>query len=160
MENLKVNSVGKIKTNSKGMFIEVESKYIPALQALDGFSHLNVIWWFSEFDKQEYRSVLESPQPYKKGPAVMGIFATRSPIRPNPIGLSTVQVISIDHKKGVIQIAWIDANDGTPLLDIKPYTPSMDRVENPVVPEWCKQWPKSLEKSGDFDWSSVLFYSN
>lgn len=106
------------------------------------------------FDIEDYRTILEAPKPYKKGPALMGIFSTRSPMRPNPIALSTVQVLNIDHEKGIIEIAYIDAHDGTPLIDIKPYTPSMDRVENPSVPKWCGHWPKSYEQSGDFDWQS------
>jgi len=154
MQNFQVSPIGKINVNKKGMFIELEPEYIPALQALDGFSHLSVIWWFSDFDSEEARNILEAPQPYKNGPAVMGIFATRSPVRPNPIALTAVQVIQIDHEKGIIQIAWIDANDGTPIIDIKPYTPSSDRIENPGVPEWCSHWPKSLEQSGNFDWEN------
>ena len=152
MQKFHVNPIGKINVNEDGMFIELEQKYIPALQALDGFSHLSVIWWFSDFDNEQMRNTIETPQPYKKSPAVMGIFATRSPVRPNPIALSTAQVIHIDYEKGIIQIAYIDANDGTPVLDIKPYTPSLDRVETPRVPEWCSHWPMSLEKSGTFHW--------
>ena len=75
----------------------------------------------------------------------MGIFATRSPIRPNPIALTAVEKLHIDYEKGVVQIAYIDANDGSPVLDIKPYTPSLDRIEAPEVPAWCAHWPKSLE---------------
>ena len=82
----------------------------------------------------------------------MGIFATRSPIRPNPIALTAVEILHIDYEKGVIQIAYIDANDGSPVLDIKPYTPSLDRIEAPEVPVWCAHWPKSLEVSGSFAW--------
>jgi tRNA (Thr-GGU) A37 N-methylase len=84
----------------------------------------------------------------------MGIFATRSPVRPNPIALSTSQIIHINHNKGIIQVAYIDANDGSPVLDIKPYTPSLDRVEAPGVPEWCHHWPMSIEQSGAFDWEN------
>ena len=152
MQNFQVNSIGKISVNERGMFIELEPKYIPALQALDGFSHLNIIWWFSDFDNKEARNTLETQQPYKKAPAVMGIFATRSPIRPNPIALSVIEIIRIDYEKGIIQIAYIDANDGTLVLDIKPYTPSLDRVEAPGVPEWCSHWPQNLEESGSFNW--------
>jgi tRNA-Thr(GGU) m(6)t(6)A37 methyltransferase TsaA len=154
MQNFQVNPIGKISISTRGMFIELESKYIPALQGLDGFSHLNVIWWFSKFDNEEARNILETPQPYKKAPEVMGIFATRSPVRPNPIALTTVQVIAVDYEQGIIQIAYIDADDGTPVLDIKPYTPSLDRVETPGVPGWCTHWPASLELSGSFDWGN------
>lgn len=154
MQNFRVNPIGKININEGGMFIELEPKYIPALQALDGFSHINIIWWFSDFDNEEARNTLETPQPYKTAPAIVGIFATRSPVRPNPIALTAVEVIQINHEKGVIQISWIDANDGTPVLDIKPYTPSADRVETPGVPEWCNHWPRSLEQSENFNWEN------
>ena len=70
-------------------------------------------------------------------PELMEISATRSPARPNPIALTTVEVPHIDHASGIIQIAYIDAFDNSPVIDIKPYTPSLDRVENPEVPTWC-----------------------
>ena len=154
MKKFEVEPIGKINVGNEGMFVELEQKYVPALKALEGFSHLNIIWWFSEFDNKEARSILEAPKPYKKSPEVMGIFATRSPIRPNPIALTAVQVIQINQKKGIIEIAYIDANNGTPVLDIKPYTPSLDRVEKPGVPKWCGHWPMSLEQSGDFNWEN------
>ena len=154
MQNYNVNSIGKIIVDENGMCIKLEPKFIPALKSLDGFSHLNIIWWFSDFDNEDMRCTLETEQPYKNAPEKMGIFATRSPVRPNPIALTTAQVIHIDYQNGIIQVAYIDANDNTPVLDLKPYTPSLDRVENPLVPEWCAHWPKSLEKSANFNWEN------
>ena len=84
----------------------------------------------------------------------MGIFATRSPIRPNPIALTTAPVTYIDYENGVIHIAYMDANDNTPVLDIKPYTPSMDRIESPAVPAWCSHWTISQEESAAFPWEA------
>ena len=156
MNNYQVHPIGKIQNNEEGCLLTINPEYIPALQALDGFSHLNVIWWFSDFDSEEARSVLQTPQPYKNAPETMGIFATRSPVRPNPIALSTSEIIHIDYQNGIIQLAYIDANDGTPVLDLKPYTPSLDRVETPGVPAWCGHWPRSIEDSGDFDWEDVF----
>lgn len=152
MTNFKVYPIGKIKNNKNGAFIEIEAKYIPAMEALGGFSHINVFWWFSNFDDEESRNTLQTPQPYKKAPVTMGIFATRSPIRPNPIALTAVEIMHIDYQKGIIQIAYIDADDNTPVLDIKPYTPSLDRIETPGMPKWCRHWPKSLEQSACFAW--------
>ena len=86
----------------------------------------------------------------------MGAFAMRTPERPNPIVLSCAQVTYIDHQNAVIGLAYIDANDGTPILDIKPYTPSFDRVEKPSVPTWCTNWPKCFEESGNFGWERVF----
>lgn len=156
MNCYEVYPIGKVCNNEKGIFIKLEKEFIPALKALEGFSHINVIWWFSDFDSKEFRAVLEAEQPYKKAPEKMGIFATRSPMRPNPIALTAAEVINIDYQKGIIQIAYIDANDNTPVLDIKPYTPSLDRVETPNVPHWCGDWPKSLEQSADFEWEKVF----
>ena len=144
MMNFEVYPIGRIQNNENGTVIEIAPKYIPAMKALEGFSHINVIWWFSDSDNNDARNTLDAPKPYKNAPDTMGIFATRSPIRPNPIALTAVEVIHIDYQKGLIQIAYIDANDNTPVLDIKPYTPSLDRVETPGVPEWCSHWPKSL----------------
>jgi tRNA-Thr(GGU) m(6)t(6)A37 methyltransferase TsaA len=91
---------------------------------LDGFSHINVLWWCHKCDSEEARNILEVKKPYRKAPDIIGVFATRSPVRPNPIALTAVQVIGIDHAAGTIQLAYIDADDGTPVLDIKPYTPT------------------------------------
>lgn len=149
-----VKPIGTIRVQGEEIFIELEEAYREGLEGLNGFSHINVFWWFSEFDNKAARKVLSGPQPYKQAPAVMGVFATRSPIRPNPIALTPVSVLEIDDQKGIIKIPYIDANDGTPVLDIKPYTPSLDRVQNPLVPHWCEHWPKSVEASGDFDWAA------
>lgn len=150
--NFQVIPIGRIASNAGAVFIKVEARYTHALQALDGFSHLNVIWWFNDFDDENLRGRLTVRQPYKGGPDTMGIFATRSPVRPNPIALTTVRVIQINQPEGTVQVSYIDANEGTPVLDIKPYTPSLDRVEHPDVPDWCSHWPISLERSASFNW--------
>ncbi|TCL67318.1 tRNA-Thr(GGU) m(6)t(6)A37 methyltransferase TsaA [Hydrogenispora ethanolica] len=152
MLQFQVKSIGRVRAGAAGMFLEIDREYRPALKELDGFSHLNILWWFSGCDNERSRAVLEVPSPYRKAPAVMGVFATRSPERPNPLALSTAQLLRLDHTNGIIRIAYIDAADGSPVLDLKPYTPSLDRVAGPEVPEWCGHWPKSLEESGAFDW--------
>ena len=154
MKPIQVNPIGTIRYSDSGIILQVDAKYIPALQELDGFSYINVLWWCHQCDTEEARGILEVEAPYKKAPEVMGIFATRSPMRPNPIALTAAQVIGIDHAEGAIRLAYIDAADGTPVLDIKPYTPSIDRIEEPTVPDWCSHWPKSAEQSGDFDWAA------
>ena len=58
----------------------------------------------------------------------------------------------MDKENAIVGLSYIDANDGTPVLDIKPYPPSLDRVESPAVPGWCAHWPRNIEGSGDFDW--------
>lgn len=154
MEQFIVNQIGKVKIDDEGLRIEIFPKYKSALKELDDFSHVNVFWWFSDCDNEQARGILEAQSPYKGSPEVMGIFATRSPIRPNPVALTAAQILHIDHQNGVVHIAYIDANNDTPVIDLKPYTPSLDRVENPSVPQWCEHWPKSLEQSANFDWES------
>lgn len=152
----RLKEIGKVKNDGEGTYIQLDKEYILGLKALDGFSHINVIWWFSGCDNEEDRHELQTSQPYKDAPETMGVFATRSPARPNPIALTTSEVIGIDFESGAIQVAFIDADDGTPVLDIKPYTPSFDRVEAPEVPAWCSGWPMSTEESGCFDWEQVF----
>ena len=151
-----LNAIGKVKNDGKGTFLQLEPEYIPGLQALDGFSHINVLWRFSDCDNEADRHELQTPRPYKGAPEVMGVFATRSPARPNPIALTVSEVLRIDFAGGIIRVAFIDANDNTPVLDIKPYTPSFDRVEAPGVPAWSGGWPKSTEAAGRFDWGRVF----
>ena len=154
MKTYQVNSIGTIRCGAQGTFLCLVKPFIPALLGLEGFSHLQVLWWFSDFDSDPYRTVLQTPQPYKNGPEQMGIFATRSPVRPNPIGLTTVEILHVDAARGLIEIAYIDAHDSSPILGLKPYTPSFDRLDTPRVPAWCAHWPMSLEASETFDWEA------
>ena len=156
MNSFTVNPIGKISVREGETVLELNHELIPALTGLDGFGYIQVVWWFDGCDNEASRSKLTEQSPYKNAPEILGTFATRSPQRPNPIALTPAYVTYIDHENGIIGLAYIDARDGTPVLDIKPYTPSLDRVENPEVPDWCSGWPKSNEESADFDWSSVF----
>lgn len=149
-----VKQVGVIRCDDSGFRIELSPAYKKALSGLDGFSYLNILWWFSGCDNEANRGVLSEAKPYTKGPDTLGVFATRSPQRPNPIALSCAYVTYVDADNGIIGLAYIDADDQSPVLDIKPYTPSLDRVEASEVPTWCKHWPNNVETSGDFDWGS------
>ena len=152
MKQFYLNPVGKIISNEKGFFVEISKNFIPALKELESFSHLNILWWADKCDTKELRNILTVEQPYKKSPSVMGIFATRSPLRPNPVAVSTAQIINMDYEKGIIQLAYIDAENDTPVVDLKPYTPSLDKADSFVSPEWCRHWPENIEKSGEFNW--------
>ncbi len=156
MEEFYVKKIGVIRADGAGMRVELEKPYAAALTGIEGFGHLNILWWFSGCDNEGSRGRLTERSPYKNAPEILGTFATRSPERPNPIALSCAQVTYVDAANGVVGLAYIDAFDGSPVLDIKPYTPSLDRVENPSVPAWCANWPDCYEKSGDFDWGSVF----
>ena len=156
MERFIIKSIGKVRVDNKGMRLELEKEFIPALTNLEGFGYIHVLWWFNKSDHSDSRSKLIEKSPYKGSPETLGTFATRSPERPNPIALTCAYITYLDYQNGIIGLAFIDAEDGTPVLDIKPYTPSLDRVENPIVPQWCAHWPKNVETSGDFDWDTVF----
>ena len=152
--NFIIKQIGVICADENGFRIELAPEYREALIGLDGFSYLNILWWFSGCNNEANRSVLSETKPYTKGPDTLGVFATRSPQRPNPIALSCAYVTYIDADNGIIELAYIDADEQSPVLDIKPYTPSLDRVETAEVPTWCKHWPNNMEASGDFDWKT------
>ena len=156
MNTMTVNPVGVVRAGEDGFRLELDPTYASALEGLEDFSHVQVLWWFSGCDTEADRSILAEDSPYRMGPQRLGTFATRSPRRPNPLALTVAQVLWIDPESAVVGIAYTDAQDGTPILDIKPYTPSLDRVESPRVPAWCAHWPKSLEASAAFDWEKEM----
>jgi tRNA-Thr(GGU) m(6)t(6)A37 methyltransferase TsaA len=146
-ERFEVFPVGQVRRNGERVYVEVAPPYVPAMKELDGFSHVQVLWWFSEFDDEMYRSVTQSEEAPYEAP-VMGVFACRSPVRPNPIGLTTVEMLEVDHEKGRIEIGNIDAIDGTPVLDLKAYYPVCDRVREVRVGWWAAEWPEWMPAEG------------
>ncbi len=150
----KLMAIGQIHTAENEFYLELDKAYIPALTGLNGFSCLNVLWWANLLDNEEQRAILTCERPYKNAPAEMGIFATRSPLRPNPIALTVVSVLHIDYDNGKIYVPFIDAEDGTPILDIKPYHPATDRMKELSVPDWCRHWPQWIEDSAEFNWAA------
>ena len=154
MNGIKVFPIGKIVNNEESVRIELNPKYAAGLKGLEGYSHVQVLWWADGCDNETGRSVLTEKKPYKNGPDEIGVFATRSPERPNPIAVSNVEIAHVDAAKGAVGLYYIDAFDGTKVIDLKPYVPGVDRIENPRTPGWCSHWPKSYEESGDFDWEA------
>lgn len=100
-----------------------------ALRGIDGFSHLWLIWQFSEAVRDGWSPTVRPPR--LGGNKRMGVFATRSPFRPNPIGLSCVRLLGAEHTDDlgvVLRVSGADLMDGTPILDIKPYLSFADCV--------------------------------
>lgn len=106
---------------------EPEYRNPDALRGLEGFSHLWLIWEFSESVGRPWSPTVRPPR--LGGNARLGVFATRSPFRPNPIGLSCVRLLGTEHtaREGtVLYVSGADLMDGTPIFDIKPYLPYAD----------------------------------
>ena len=101
------------------VIFEPEYRIPEALRGIEGYSHLWLIWQFSECMGKEWSPTVRPPR--LGGNKRMGVFASRSPFRPNPIGLSSVKVEAIDFKTCTITVSGADLADGTPIFDIKPY---------------------------------------
>ena len=98
-----------------------------ALRGIDGFSHLWLIFDFSKAHREEWSPTVRPPR--LGGNRRMGVFATRSPFRPNPIGLSCVRFLGIEHTEtdgDILLVGGADLLDGTPIYDVKPYLPYAD----------------------------------
>lgn len=154
MSDINVFTIGKIENVEENVKVVVDPKYAEGLKGLEGYSHVQILWWMDGCDNLTDRGTLVENKPYTKGPDEIGVFALRSPERPNPIAVSNVNIAYVDVASGTIGLYYIDAFDKSKVIDIKPYTPSIDRIEHPVTPEWCSHWPKSYEESGEFDWES------
>jgi tRNA-Thr(GGU) m(6)t(6)A37 methyltransferase TsaA len=107
--------------------IEVFKEFEEGLKDIEGFSHIVVIYWFHK--SQGYRLLVKTPW----DESLHGLFTTRSPHRPCPLGLTVAELVA--KEKNVLKVKGLDAIDGTPLLDIKPYVPSIDK-KSVVKPGW------------------------
>jgi tRNA-Thr(GGU) m(6)t(6)A37 methyltransferase TsaA len=122
-----------IKTDPKAA-IEIFPQYQKGLQGLTDFSHIYLIYWLDQIDTPEARKTLQVHPRGNQANPLTGVFATRSPVRPNPVALIVTELLGI--KNGIVYVGHIDAFEGTPIVDIKPYLPSGDRVSAAKVADW------------------------
>ena len=118
---------GLVEELEAAVVFEPEYRNPDALRGLEGFSHLWLIWEFSQARRESWSPTVRPPR--LGGNRRLGVFATRSPFRPNPIGLSCVRLLGVDlhtPEGPVIRVAGADLMDGTPIYDIKPYLPYAD----------------------------------
>ncbi len=115
--------------------IVLDQKYQPGLLGLEQWSHLQVIWWFDKNDTPQKRAILQVHPRGNPANPLTGVFACRAPIRPNLVALSLCKIVSV--RDNVIEIDKIDADEGTPVLDLKPYAPGQDSAPDAKVPQWA-----------------------
>jgi len=113
--------------------ILLQPEYIGALSGLENFSHALVITYLHQAKYEKSKHLQRRPRGLESMP-VVGIFSQRAKDRPNPVGVTAVKIITV--RDDYIEVQGLDAIDGTPILDIKPYYPQYDRVDLPKVPEW------------------------
>ena len=113
--------------------IKLETQYYGGLNGLEAFSHAIIVYYLDKANFNIEKHLQRRPQNREDMPLV-GIFSQRGKDRPNQIGVTTVQILSISEDR--LTVKGLDAISGTPILDIKPYYPMYDKKDNCEVPEW------------------------
>jgi tRNA-Thr(GGU) m(6)t(6)A37 methyltransferase TsaA len=138
---IKICSIGKVKRNTPNENVKdkdltariiLKKSLAHALDGIEDYSHIFVIFWLHKIPRTKRTSLKVRPRGRPQLP-LTGVFATRTPNRPNPIGLALVELVK--RRQSTLWVKGIDAFDGTPVLDIKPYD-SWDAVADYRVPEW------------------------
>jgi len=144
---IKLKLIGFVKTKAIGKRVRDKRNISEIVlhqnlkEALDGiseFSHLFVIFWMHEISKEGRKTRKVHPRGREDMP-LLGVFATRTPYRPNPIGLTLVEALEVEDN--IVTVRGLDAVDGTPILDIKPFD-YWDMAENARVPDWWMRLEK------------------
>ena len=105
----------------------IHDNLVPALDGIERFSHVVVLWWMHQIPEEQRKNRLKvHPRGRQENP-LRGVFATRSPVRPNLIGMTVVQLI--ERKGTVLRVRGLDALDGSPVIDIKPFSKSYDDLQ-------------------------------
>jgi len=135
-----MNPIGHVETDAVGDEVKdktrisrimINSDLVEALDGLNGFSHVFVLFWLNEVNRQN-RELKFHPRGRLDMP-LLGVFALRTNQRPNPIGLTLVELLKVEDTN--LTVRGLDAYNGTPVLDIKPFD-SWDQAQNPRVPDW------------------------
>jgi len=133
---VRTESIGdEVKDKSRTSQVVLHSELAEALDGIGDFSHLFVLFWLHNISEGQRKTLKVRPRGRRDLP-LLGIFATRTMLRPNPVGLTLVELVKVEGN--VLTVRGLDAFDGTPVLDIKPFD-SWDNAETAKVPEW---WTK------------------
>jgi tRNA-Thr(GGU) m(6)t(6)A37 methyltransferase TsaA len=150
-EKIELKPIGFVRTKAVGKEVRDRGNVAEIVfredleEALDGieeFSHMFVIFWMHEISKEDRGTMKVHPRGRRDMP-LLGAFATRTPHRPNPIGLTVVELLKVEGN--VATVRGLDAFDGTPVLDIKPFD-HWDAPDNASVPEWWKKLKKEKQR--------------
>lgn len=146
-ERMVLKPIGFVRTRARGDEVKdktaiaevvIRDELAEALEGIADFSHVYILFWLNEVTSQERKMMKVHPRGREDFP-LLGVFATRTKFRPNPIGLTLVELVKVEGK--ILTVRGLDAFDGTPVLDIKPFD-HWDMAKNARVPDW---WIK-LEK--------------
>lgn len=134
--SFKLVSIGVVEKPGKETRLRIHDDYVDGLLGLEEWSHLNVFYWFDKNDTPVQRGRLRvHPRGNQQNP-LTGVFACRAPVRPNLIALSVCRILSV--RGNLVMVDELDAFDGTPLLDLKPFIPADAPTEEARVPAWAR----------------------
>lgn len=155
-ESFDINKVGIIRKVKGDTYIQMEDmEDIPDVAG----TYVKVYWWFHKFDEDKYRQATQCNPPYENAPRT-GIFATRSPVRPNPIAMSVVRLKKADYEKKRIYLDELESFDQTPCLGIQTYVREDDCVTGCKVPEWLSHWPEWIKDTLEDESSAMSPYQD
>lgn len=140
---VRTTAVGdEVRDKTRTSQIVISKELIPALDGVEGFSHLFVLFWLHKIPAEQRKTLKVHPRGRKDMP-LLGIFAVRTMLRPNPVGLTLVELVKVEGN--ILTVRGLDAFNETPVLDIKPFD-SWDNTENAKVPEWWTKLKKEKEQ--------------
>lgn len=141
---VKTAAVGdEVKDKTRTSQIVIRSELTEALDGITGFSHIFVLFWLSQISSRQRKTLKVHPRGRKDMP-LLGVFATRTNLRPNPIGLTLVELVKAEGN--VLTVRGLDAFDGTPVLDVKPFD-LWDIGKNARMPDWWLKLHEENERS-------------
>jgi tRNA (adenine37-N6)-methyltransferase len=133
---VRTTAVGdEVKDKSCLSEIVLRKEMVEALEGITGFSHYFVLFWLGQISSEQRKTMRVHPRGRRDLPLV-GVLATRTNLRPNPIGLTLVELVKVEGN--VLTVRGLDAFDGTPVLDVKPFD-FWDIVKDAKVPKWWKK---------------------
>lgn len=119
--------------------VKIFKNFCKGLKNIDDFSHIIILYWFHLRDNEADRGTLRVVPKRHAGAQEVGVFASRSPSRPNPIGLCVCELLKVESCN--LFVKGLDALEGSPVIDIKPYLPRADCISDAKTPEWTQHGP-------------------
>ncbi len=141
--SFQMQPIGQVRKQGDQTYVDLKPQYLPGLRGLEDFSHLWVFYWFHDNDNPEARATLQVHPRRDPANPLTGVFACRAPERPNLIGLTACRILKISGN--IIEVSGLDARDGTPIVDLKPYIPKGDALPEATTPEWVKRSKPSAD---------------
>ena len=132
----KLSPIGQVEKRGAVVRVRLFDEFAEGLLGLEEWSHVNVFYWFDQNDVPEKRRILRVHPRGNDANPLTGVFACRAPVRPNLIALSVCQLVSV--KGSLVQVDNLDAFDGTPVLDLKPFIPPDAPTREVRVPAWAR----------------------